>query len=160
MWYAVLYGATGGHTSQEAAQKTDIAMACLVDELAEVADQPTCILGDLNADPDDIPTAWDLITNEGWKDLGDNAHIWGGVRAEATCQAPNTNTATRRDYIIANEKMFEKVRGFEVEGDDNFATHKPIAAKLEVDALHVEKKVLRKPTGAYELLQKEVDTNI
>ena len=108
MWFAVIYGATGGHCSQEAAQKTDIAMACLIDELADVVGDPMGIIGDVNAEIEDIPTAWDLVENEGWKDLGEHAHIWGGRKAEPTCQAPNARTATRRDYMLVNAKMFEK----------------------------------------------------
>ena len=75
MWYAVIYGATGGHSIQEAAQKTDITMSCLIDELSECMKDPICIVGDVNAELDDIPTAWDLLENEGWKDLGKHADM-------------------------------------------------------------------------------------
>ena len=72
-WYGVVCGSTGGNTSTDAAQKTDIIIAALICELEEVAKDQVCIIGDLNADLEDIPMALDLVENEGWKDLGANA---------------------------------------------------------------------------------------
>ena len=156
-WYAVLYGATGGDATIEAAQKNDVAMTCLIDELSAVWGDPMCIVGDINADLESIPTAWDLILNEGWKDLGEHAQIWGGEKCQPTCQAPNSGTPTRRDYIITNPVMFQKVRKFEVKYSDKYSVHQPIEAEIEVGNMGVQKRMLRRPASAYQMLQDAVD---
>ena len=147
-----MYGSTGGNASTDAAQKTDIMVAALVCELEEVAKDQVCIIGDLNADLEDIPMALDLVENEGWKDMGANAENWGGVKDEPTCMAPNSKKATRRDYILVNQKMFQNVQAFQVEHTDSFATHQPIMAKVRMGDLSITKKVIEKPSGAYKPL--------
>ena len=64
------YCPTGGHSNAEAAQQTDDPLAAVVAEIAMHNEMPTCISGDLNADPTDIPTICTLLKIEGWVDCG------------------------------------------------------------------------------------------
>ena len=79
-WYAVLHGTTCGSAVLEAAQKTDIAIASLVEELRAVRKDQVCIIGDLNAEVEDIPMALDLVENEGWVDAAMREQQWGGKK--------------------------------------------------------------------------------
>ena len=85
----IFYGETGGHEKEVAAQKTDEIIETLVNEVQGHGKIAKCIMGDLNADPEDIPIIEHLMREEGWTDCGAVAEIWGGKSNEPTCCAPN-----------------------------------------------------------------------
>eukprot|EP00973_Karenia_brevis_P014556 1985858-Karenia_brevis.AAC.1 len=57
------------------------------------------ILGDLNADPNDIPSLQFSLDGGQMYDLGAHAAIFGTPACQATCFPHNSAVATRRDYI-------------------------------------------------------------
>ena len=63
-------GETGGNKSEEAAMKTDHIIGALKDELDTQPKIPTFMMGDLNAEPQDIPAVQDLLEEEAWLDCG------------------------------------------------------------------------------------------
>ena len=71
------YGQTGGHENEDAAKKTDDILEVLVAEMGGHGSIPKCVVGDLNAEPEDIPMARYLIEGEGWVDCGAVAEVWG-----------------------------------------------------------------------------------
>ena len=81
-----LYGRTGGHEKEAAAQCTDGIIEALVAELEGHKGVPRCLMGDSNADPGDIPTIEHLIENEKWVDCGAKAGIWGQISCESHLQ--------------------------------------------------------------------------
>ena len=46
---------------------------------------PKCIVGDLNAEPEDVPTVMRLLEEDGWVDYGAKADIWGKQCYQGTC---------------------------------------------------------------------------
>ena len=75
-----VYGWTNGHTCTLAASRTDSLIQIIDNELRCHPPLPACIVGDLNAELHDLPAASKPI-EDGWTDLGSNAHWWGGHRA-------------------------------------------------------------------------------
>ena len=77
---ANVYGYTGGHTDLEAAQGTDEIIAVVIEETEKKVKRiPIMIVGDLNADIDDLPLLRDLISEHRWRDCGACASYWGGA---------------------------------------------------------------------------------
>ncbi len=81
-----VYGETGGHQKEAAAQKTDGRIEAIVNELAEHEKMPTCIVGDLNAEPEDIPMVTHMLQHETWTDCGAAASMWGGTDRQPTVE--------------------------------------------------------------------------
>ena len=154
-----VYGATGGHQDTDAAQKTDYIMAAVQEEM-EMKDMKGAriyLCGDINADVEDIPVMHDLVSNQGWQDLGERAAIWGRQPCEPTCKAPNAMQENRRDYILSNPEGFPKVLDYQVIRCDNFSVHQPIQMKLRVKDLKVEKDILYKPLDAKERFDEKIE---
>jgi len=72
-----LYGWTGAMQNKRAASRTNHLLEAIVDEVDAQPLGPSCIVGDLNGDPDKFKALQDLLTNQGWTDLGANGKIWG-----------------------------------------------------------------------------------
>ena len=49
---------------------------------------PTMILGDLNADPENIYTTSEMLNTGVWTDIGACASRWNGIDKEHTCPSP------------------------------------------------------------------------
>ena len=64
-----------------------------------------------------------MLDHEGWTDIGAQAHIWNQPRNHPTCRAPNSETATRRDYVFANGLALQLITGFKVEEQLDFPVH-------------------------------------
>ena len=59
---ANVYGCTGGHTDIEAAQGTDDIIAVVLEQVGKkIKKVPVLIVGDLNAEVDDLPLLSDLV---------------------------------------------------------------------------------------------------
>eukprot|EP00973_Karenia_brevis_P051288 7124261-Karenia_brevis.AAC.1 len=58
---------------------------------------PIVIFGDLNAEPQDIPTLQAHLDQGDFVDLGTHPHYNKGIVTN-TCYAPNSVAPTRRDY--------------------------------------------------------------
>ncbi len=83
--FFVIYGWTGGHTDNAAAQRTDSLFEAIEEEASLLPQGPKCILGDVNADVDDLPTLEAMVDQGGWTDCGNQAHIWGGAPDQTAC---------------------------------------------------------------------------
>ena len=143
-----IYGWTGGHTNLEAAQATDDLLDICLQTVCDRQSGPIVIQGDINADTADIPTANNLITEQGWVDCGAVASWWGGEDATGTCQAPNTSKTTRRDFMLVNEHLLPSVKCFRVEQEDRFPTHQPLYMEITVSTLNQRTDRLMKTTSA------------
>ena len=77
-----------------------------------------------------IATLKGLIEFEGWTDLGGAAARWGGEANEFTCLAHNSNTPTRRDYMLANQDALRLVRGFRVLHAEPFPVHSVLQVRI------------------------------
>ena len=62
---ANVYGETGGHGSGDAAMITDDIISIIVDEMELHPCFPSMIVGDLNAETEDIPTITPLLEDRG-----------------------------------------------------------------------------------------------
>ena len=56
----------------------------------------------------------DMLSTQGWADLGAIASTWGGEDLVPTCLTARSNQPTRRDYIFANRFALPLVMGFKV----------------------------------------------
>ena len=52
--------------------------------------------------------------------------MWGGEANQANCFAPNSNEATRGDFMIASPLWSKAISSFRVTSCDNFPVHQPI----------------------------------
>ena len=98
-WYNI-YGFTGSHGNAAKAAATDAIFQAIVSDHRLRGVGPTFIVGDINADPDDLPTLSELLANKGWTDLGAAAATWGQLASQPTCITKQSNAATRRDYMF------------------------------------------------------------
>ena len=80
------------------------------------------IIGDLNAEVDDLPTLKKLIDDD-WVDLGSAAAQAAGLEPLPTCQATGTAKPTRRDYIIVNSHLWPMVEDYKGVNNADFPTH-------------------------------------
>ena len=71
-----------------------------------------------------------MLNELSWTDLGANATIWGKTNFMDTCKSANANTATRNDYILANNYVFPFINDFYVEWDINVPTHAIIGCSI------------------------------
>ena len=92
---ATVYGKTGGHDDLEAAQYTDDLLDACHCEFATQPAVPKCIVGDINAEAEDIPTLMHLIEDLGWIDCGATADIWGEEVRRPTCFAKSAKKANK-----------------------------------------------------------------
>eukprot|EP00973_Karenia_brevis_P022644 3116630-Karenia_brevis.AAC.1 len=94
---ANIYCWTNGHTNQIAADRTNSLMSVIFEELQTHPRSPKIILGDLNADTDDIIALQQRLDDSEYIDLGNSmAHNEGNVAM--TCFSPNNTHPTRRDF--------------------------------------------------------------
>ena len=77
MIFATIYGATGGHDDETAAQQTEDIISAILEELSDKDMVPTGLLDELNAEPENRPTTVDMPNSRSWTDLGAVAGVWG-----------------------------------------------------------------------------------
>ena len=132
-WYNI-YGYTGSHGNSTKAAATDSIIQAIVSDHSLRGLGPTFIVGDINADPADLPTLSDLLTTQGWTDLGAAAATWGQPASQPTCITKQSNAATRRDYMFCNASALSLVRGLFVRAGDLCPTHSTVEVHLALDA--------------------------
>ena len=92
-------------------------------EITSRGDVGAAIVGDINADPTDLPSLSALL-DAGWVDIGANAHVWGRTSNLPTSAAPNSTKApNRRDFAIASPELVPLIIDFDVAWDDNYTVH-------------------------------------
>ena len=126
----VFYGWTGGHQDSMAAGRTDSIIEAILEEVSCQPPLPCLMMGDLNANTEDIPHVVHMIDSLGWHDLGAEANTWGGTPNEHTCVTSGTLAPTRSDYIFCNAKGFPLVRAFHVIHSDLFSVHSILQVAL------------------------------
>ena len=91
-----VYGCTNGHECKPTASRTNSIFIALNRELALLPPLPACIVGDINAETQDIDELTDML-QQGWTDLGRHADWWGANRpkSEPTCRALTTREDPR-----------------------------------------------------------------
>ena len=107
----VVYGHTWGHTDQWAANRTSAIIQNCLDDHALRPEGACLIVGDVNADPADVP-AIKCTLQQGWSDLGAQADQWGQPPCAYTCLAQQALQPTRRDYAFANATAIQLVSFF------------------------------------------------
>lgn len=118
-----IYGWTGAHQNKKHSARTTKLIGAIEEEVHLQVEGPCIIAGDLNGDVADFKPLADMIKYGTWSDLGNMAHLWGRTRDEATCQAPNSDKPTRRDYIFANAHALQITADFQVMHQQHFPVH-------------------------------------
>eukprot|EP00973_Karenia_brevis_P039915 5509768-Karenia_brevis.AAC.1 len=89
----------------------------VLQELDQQPVGPRMILGDLNADLDDLPAIKSVIDDATYVDLGAQIHLSSNINAP-TCFPPNHHQPTRRDYAIISSDFLPFVKAFHVHPPD------------------------------------------
>ena len=71
-----------------------------------------------------------------------HAAMWGTEPNLPTCQAPNSVSSARRDYIFVNRFALPLVNGFIVGRDHVIHVHSILKLKLNIKPSHVPRKVI------------------
>ena len=133
MYTINIYGWTNGHTCSTAALRTHQLILAALAELAGLPPLPYCIIGDINCNTNALPTLTRLF-NDGWTDLGANAHWWHQPTDLPTCQAPNSkNQPTRRDYAIVCPALLPRVVDINIYWDEQFTVHAAVQVLLKLE---------------------------
>ena len=151
-WYNI-YGYTGSHGNASRAAATDQIFQAIVSDQALRGVGPTFIVGDINADTEDLPTLSELLANHGWTDLGAAAATWGQPASQPTCITKQSHAATRRDYMFCNASALGLVRGLHVRAGDLCPTHSTVELHLALDAPAFDMNKQRFITPLDELVQ-------
>jgi hypothetical protein len=115
------------------------------------------ITGDLNAQPHELPNFQRLL-EEGWTDLGANAHIYNKPQNEYTCITTATKTPSRIDYILVSPALLPYITDFEVL-HDQYPAHSTLQIKITIPTTIKPQRTLIKPGSLHELLQQHHDAN-
>ena len=102
----VIYGWSGSNGSKKNASKTNLLMQAILKERETQPSGPVLIMGDLNADPENIATTKEMLVNGLWVDVGAHAARWNGINKEYTCVTARSKAPTRRDYIFCNHVLY------------------------------------------------------
>ena len=149
----VIYGWSGSNGSKKNASKTNLLMQAILKERETQPSGPVLIMGDLNADPENIATTKEMLVNGLWVDVGAHAARWNGINKEYTCVTARSKAPTRRDYIFCNQEMMPLIRNFKVIHENGLPTHSTLAIKVDVGELVHHKRLLQTPLSLYNLLR-------
>ena len=150
--FYVIYGWSGGHQALVKASKTNLLLDAILQEIEAQPPGPTAIVGDLNAEPQDIGILHNLLLNKGWTDVGAQAHCWGEEDNTFTCLTAGALRGTRRDYIFVNPQLLPAIRHFRVVPDDDHPVHSTLQVQIAVGDLNYEVTQQRQPHDIKQLL--------
>ena len=122
-----VYGFPGAHHDKGKALRTDAILSAVMEEIEAWGDTCVALLGDLNADLEDLPSIQNFLAR-GWRDLGSHP-AWQGVHGQpaATCFAANgPPQGNRRDFVLTDPQLFGFVHTFEVTPETIFPVHRPL----------------------------------
>ena len=105
----VFYGYSGSHSNKKLAKKTNTIIEAIIAEKGRQVQGPCIFVGDLNANPVDIPALKKLLDDKQWHDIGANARFWGQQDCEHTCITGTTKVPTRRDYLFTNSETLPMI---------------------------------------------------
>ena len=146
MYVYVAYGYTCGHTKKPQADKTDrMLQAVMVDW--EIEGKPRAmVLGDLNAEPEDLP-GWHAMSGEqAWVDAGGMpcAKEEGGT-PKGTCKAQGSTVYRRRDYAFLSPRAVGTLEAFSVDYQDAFPVHAPIHLSVRMGKRQITRSLKKYP---------------
>ncbi len=119
----ITYLPTGASKNPKAKKQANTIIHAVQQQIKCHPTIPTCLVGDFNCDLRDLKALCQLLDDEGWKDLGEHANLWGRSKGEATCLGHNAKKMTRRDYILVNTTLFPHIDNFAVAWDDKIPSH-------------------------------------
>ena len=102
---------------------TDVIIRAILEEGAKEDLGPALIVGDLNAEPEDIPALKRALQHSEWHDVGAEAECFGRRAKQDTCHTGAHARSTRRDYIFANTSSWPLIDDFVVDREAEFPTH-------------------------------------
>jgi hypothetical protein len=120
-----VYGFPGGHHSKEAAGRTNAVLEAVVQEATHMGDLYAAIVGDLNADTEDLPALGELIRGQGWTDLGAHLEWLVGGSPVPTCFVAG-HEGTKRDFILVDAYLMTMAPSYSVADEETFPVHRPV----------------------------------
>ena len=106
-----------GHTDKAAASRRNLLLKTVIGDVARLApDSPHFVLGDFNADLEDLEAVWSLVTRGVFTDLGGTrvAERFGLAASLPTCHARNAVRSARRDSVLANGLALSLIDDFAI----------------------------------------------
>ena len=99
-----MYGWVNAHNDHVAASRTQHLVKVIRQELRAQGNPPALVVGDINADPQDIDELQDWISSGARVDPGAIASSYpSGNNNEATCHVYQISQGTRRVFIFCNK---------------------------------------------------------
>ena len=126
-----VYGVANGHQDKHAAAATDGLIRAVREEILQQGDVFVALVGDFNAEPEDLPALQHLTQEAGWTDAALHPGWSGGTPPQATCFAPNSVRGNRRDFIFVDPHLVQAARGFRVTSELTFPVHRPLQLTLD-----------------------------
>ena len=148
-----IYGHSGSHGNASEADATNSIVAAIFEDYQIRGPGPAFLVGDVNAEPADLPALQELLLNLGWTDLGAAAAMWGQPASVPTCLTKKSNEPTRRDYIFFSPAALALVRGLVVRPGDLCPTHSTLEVHFDLDAPAYSRNKQRLPTSLDSLVQ-------
>ena len=112
---------------------------------SKAASRVIFLVGDFNAEPEDLPEIQHLPNEQHWVDIGANAEKWEGIAFQPRCLAPNAVDKTRRDYIYANPEALVLIRHFQIIDDNKFPVHATLRMTLLGQRAINKRRIAQKP---------------
>ena len=120
-------------------------VAVCIKEIDKQPPGPVFLVGDFNAEPEDLPEIQHLVKEHNWIDIGANADKWGGQAFQPTCLAPSAVDKTKRDYIFANAEALVLINDFQVIDDNKFPVRVTLRMTLQGQRAITKRTVAQKP---------------
>ena len=141
----VIYGQAGSNKSNKT--KTQEIMEAGIEEMAYDKHGVQFMLGDFNAEPNQLDISKELIEEHQWVDVGAKADWWGGEANQKTCQTRPQAKPTRIDGILASREAVPWISGFKVSENEMIPTHKVLELTLSGEAADEERTFAKKLTS-------------
>eukprot|EP00973_Karenia_brevis_P018422 2526579-Karenia_brevis.AAC.1 len=93
--------------------RSDSMPQAIMKEFDEQPAGPRIILGDVNADPDDLEILHSNLNEGASIDVGAHAQIFDQPALQPTCYPPNNVAPTRRDFVFVSADFFPFVTLFQ-----------------------------------------------
>ena len=102
---ANIYGWTGGTVGSKEAARTDDTLTIVRMQFKQLPPGPKLICGDFNGPLEAFPTAGEMLKDEGWTDIGNDAKMCGGKPGQHTCHANANVKESRISYFLTNDRL-------------------------------------------------------
>ena len=156
--FYIVYGYTNGKHAPAQAAATCKLFSAIYDDILLRPQGATFIVGDFNADLEDIPSALIFTEELQWQDLGAIAQQWGQPAEAPTCTVANANEPTRRDFILASPMAIPMVTHFQVSTGDVCPTHATLTMHVAIQAGQCSLQQSRTPHSLNQLIHTDFST--